>query len=430
MTPHGLAAPDPRGSPGGLLSLAAEAETAMKRIVEIAILAATLAACAPRDRAPAVELTGPAGSAQPNLAVTPDGRVVLTWLEPLPGGPAGSRRRALKLAVRAAGQWSEPRTIVESDSFFVNWADFPSLVALRDGAWIVHWPAVVPGGTYAYHVRLAISRDSGRTWSRPLTPHRDRTPQEHGFVSLIPWDDSTAALAWLDGREMREPTEPGHDADGDMTLRFTTVTSTGRLGGEELLDRRTCECCQTAMVRAASGLVVAYRDRSPEEIRDIAIVRRLGDGGAWTAPAVVAADNWHYPGCPVNGPALDAAGDTVAIAWYTAPNNDPRVLSAFSVDGGATWTPPRRVSERRAEGRVDVVLLAGGEALVSWIEDPGEIRARRARVADGAMQGRPSLIAAATSGRSSGFPRVVQIGDTTVYAWTSADGVRVAARGP
>src|SRR6185312_7549316 len=96
---------------------------------KIVIVAAALAACAPRDRAPAVELSLPAGSAQPNLAVTPDGRVVLTWLEPR-GGPAGSKRRALKLAVRTARQWSEPRTIVESDSFFVNWADFPSLVAL------------------------------------------------------------------------------------------------------------------------------------------------------------------------------------------------------------------------------------------------------------------------------------------------------------
>ena len=397
----------------------------MKRIVEIAIIAGTLAGCAPRDRAPAEEFLRPAGSAQPNLTVTADGRVVLTWLEPLPGGPAGSRRRALKVAVRTAGQWSEPRTIVESDSFFVNWADFPSLVALRDGAWIVHWPAVVPGGTYAYHIRLAISRDSGRTWSRPITPHRDRTPQEHGFVSLVPWDDSTAALVWLDGREMRESTDPAHDAEGDMTLRFTTVGSNGRLGVEELLDRRTCECCQTAMVRAASGLVVAYRDRSPAEIRDIAIVRRVE--GAWTAPAVVAADNWHYPGCPVNGPALDAAGDTVAIAWYTAPNNDPRVHAAFSVDGGATWTRPARLSERRAEGRVDVVLLRGGEALASWIEDPGEIRSVRVRVSDGAIQERPWRIAPATSARSSGFPRMVQIGDTTVYAWTTADGIRAAA---
>jgi hypothetical protein len=401
----------------------------MRGFLGIVIAVAALAACAPRDRAPAVEFSGPAGSAQPNLAVTPDGRVVLTWLEPAgPAGsvgPAESRRRALKLAVRTAGRWSDPRTIIASDSFFVNWADFPSLVALKDGAWIAHWPAIVPGGTYAYHVRLAISRDSGRTWSRPLTPHRDRTPQEHGFVSLVPWDDSTAALAWLDGREMREAADPAHDAEGDMTLRFTTVTSAGRLGAEELLDRRTCECCQTAMVRAASGLVVAYRDRSPAEIRDIAIVRRVGE--QWTAPAVVAADNWHYPGCPVNGPALDAAGDTVAIAWYTAPNNDPRVLAAFSVDGGATWTRPVRLSERRAEGRVDVVLLRGGEALASWIEDPGEIRAVRLRASDGAMQGRPWRIAAATGARSSGFPRVAQIGDTTVYAWTTADGIRVAA---
>jgi hypothetical protein len=386
-------------------------------------LVALLGGCAPRDAPPAVEFRGPAGSGQPRLAPLGAGRTALTWLEPA-GAPA-SKRYALRIAVRRDGRWSEPHTVVESDSFFVNSADFPALVALPNGAWVVHWLARVPGGTYAYHVRLAISRDEGRTWSAPVLPHRDRTPQEHGFVSLVPWDDSTAAVVWLDGRDMRTPADPTQESDGDMTLRFTTVTSGGRLGADELLDQRTCECCQTAMVRAASGLVIAYRDRSPEEIRDIAIVRRRE--GGWTEPAIVAADNWHYPGCPVNGPGLAAAGDTVAIAWYTAAGGDPRVLAAFSLDGGVTWTPPRRISERRSDGRVDIAFVPGGAVLVTWVEDD-EIRGRRFRVPDGAPQGPAWSVASTSARRSGGFPRVVALeGSGALYAWTTAEGIRVAA---
>ena len=141
---------------------------------------------------------------------------------------AENGREALRLAVRAAGQWSEPRTIVTSDSFFVNWADFPSLVALADGAWIAHWLARVPGGVYAYHVRLAVSRDRGATWSRPITVHRDRTAQEHGFVAMVPWDDTTAALVWLDGREMKL-TSPAHEAIQSSPASVRATNSTDSL---------------------------------------------------------------------------------------------------------------------------------------------------------------------------------------------------------
>jgi len=393
-----------------------------RHVRHASVLAALALGC--RDATPpppAVEFSAPPGSGEPNLTRTPDGAAALTWLEPV-----GEGRHALLVAVRSAGQWSAPRTIVTSDSFFVNWADFPSLVALEDGAWIAHWLARVPGGVYAYHVRLAVSRDRGATWTSPITAHADAAPQEHGFVSMVPWDDSTAALVWLDGRDMAlaGPTE---EAQGDMTLRSRTVTTGGVLGPEALLDGRTCECCQTALVRTAAGLLAAYRDRSPEEIRDIAVVRRV-DGG-WTAAARVAADEWHYPGCPVNGPSLSASGDTVAIAWYTAPDGEPRVFVAFSFDGGATWGAPQRADDGRPLGRVDIELLDDGGAILVWLESgrgSAEIRARRVR--PGGPPSRSWLVTATSEARASGFPRLLRLGDELLFAWTGADGIRVAVQ--
>jgi len=298
-------------------------------------------------------------------------------------------------------------------------------VALGDGSWIAHWLARVPGGVYAYHVRLATSRDQGVTWSAPLTAHADTTPQEHGFVAMVPWDDSTAAVVWLDGREMRLA-GPAAEAEGDMTLRARTVTSGGVLGPEALLDARTCECCQTALARTATGLVAAYRDRSPEEVRDIHVVRYTA--GRWTAPAPVARDGWHYPGCPVNGPALAAADDTVAIAWYTAAGDAPRVFAAFSSDGGASWGERRPVDDGRPLGRVDVELLGDGSALVTWLESgQGQAELRARRVLPGGAPRRSWRVTASAAARSSGFPRVLRVGDELLFAWTEADGIRVAA---
>ena len=54
-------------------------------------------------------------------------------------------------------------------------------------------------------------------------PHRDASPREHGFVSVAVENDSTAGLVWLDGRDMTAPEK------GDMSLRFTLITASGRL---------------------------------------------------------------------------------------------------------------------------------------------------------------------------------------------------------
>ncbi len=377
-----------------------------------------------------VEFAGPPGSAEPNLVALADGGAVLTWFEPTADGAD-----ALRVAMRTGGTWSEPRTIVQGREFFVNWADFPALAVLEDGTWVVHWLEKVAASPYAYHVKLARSGDRGATWSAPITPHRDLSPTEHGFVSMVPWNDG-AALVWLDGRAMSGdgPADGGHALPtGAMTLRFTTLAADGTLGPDVLLDERTCECCQTALARTARGLVAAYRDRSPTEIRDIAVVRFVD--GRWTEPALVASDNWHYPGCPVNGPQLAATGDTVVVAWFTAPEQVPRVHVAFSTDGGASFGAPIRVDDGRPSGRVDVELLSDGSAVATWLEIRGEVAEILARSVrrDGTM-GAPWRVGTTSPARSSGFPRMVRLpGDELLVAWTldeASGGIRVAVGRP
>ena len=59
----------------------------------------------------------------------------------------------------------------------------------------------------------------------------------------------------------------------DMALMYTTILPNGTLGAEVQIDKRVCECCQTSATATPDGLLVVYRDRSQDEIRDIALVR-------------------------------------------------------------------------------------------------------------------------------------------------------------
>jgi hypothetical protein len=338
----------------------------------------------------------------------------MSWLQPRDEGG-----HELAYATWQGDAWSGASVAAGGDDWFVNWADFPSVVPGAGGLRIAHWLQQRPGHVYSYDVRIAVSRDAGRTWSPPLTPHDDGTPTEHGFVTLLPQEEGFLAV-WLDGRHTEGGHDHGHGEDGGaMTLRSVGIDAAGRPAGVGAeLDARVCDCCQTDAVTTREGVVVVYRDRSPAEIRDVAVVRRTTSG--WSAPQAVHKDGWHMPACPVNGPAIDAQGSEVAVAWFTAPDR-PRVRLAFSSDAGRSFSAPVEVAAGRVAGRVDVILLEDGRAAVSWLEetaDGAEIRVQP--FTRSGIAGRAVTVARSSANRSSGFPQMIRAGDRLLFAWTAA----------
>lgn len=389
----------------------------MKKSYVAGFLLALLASsprCTTADATPVREIASPAGrgSAEPSLFAAGNGDVLMSWLEPV---SEGSSRTALKFARLESGRWSAPRTVLVREDLFVNWADFPSIVEASDGSLLVHWLQKSGSGTYAYDVRVARSRDGGKTWGSGLKIHDDNTETEHGFVSLHPHSSgSRVSAVWLDGRHMT-----GHDdhGGGDMALRYATTDSRRGIESGAELDSRTCECCATSMAMTSKGLIVAYRDRSPDEVRDIAVVRQTP--GGWTSPRVVHADGWKIAGCPVNGPQIDAIGNRVALAWFTAPDDKGRVNVAFSSDAGESFAPPVRIDSGGAVGRVDLLLLEDRTALVSWIEGVGNDAAVVVRrIAPNGNSSAVVTVAPSTAARGAGFPRLARSGDEIVIAWT------------
>lgn len=347
------------------------------------------------------------GSAQPFLFSAKSG-LLLSWLEPV----GSTKRMALRFARFAAGTWSQPRTVADRDDFFVNWADFPSVVEDVNGTLFAHWLQRSGGSTYAYDVKVTASKDGGRTWSTPILLNRDGKKNEHGFVSLAPLANGGVGATWLDGRNMVEGKE-----EGDMTLRYATIDAAGAIRSEAQLDDRTCECCTTAMTMVAGRPVITYRDRSADEVRDIAVVRQTASG--WSKPRLIHSDGWKTAGCPVNGPQLDARGSRVVAAWFSAAGEHGRAYVAFSDDGGVTFDNPVVIDDGRPVGRMDVVLLSRDSAVVTWSEQTAqgaELRARRVP-----RNGKPPSsvkVADSSAARAAGFARAAVVGQDVYVAWT------------
>lgn len=355
------------------------------------------------------EVPVPSGpnAAEPFLYATRDG-VLMSWLEPV----AGTDRTALRFARYSGGKWNAPRTIIERNDLFVNWADFPSIVEDAKGVLFAHWLQKSGSGTYFYDVKMATSKDGGKTWSAPFLLNRDGKQAEHGFVTLVPLRGGGAGATWLDGRRGDE-----------MSVRYAEVSAEGKLSGDTQLDGRTCECCTTGMAMLASGPLIVYRDRSADEIRDIAFVKRGAKG--WSAPRMLRNDQWKIAGCPVNGPQIDAIGNRAAVAWFTAANEQQRVYASF-FEGG--FGSPVVVDDGKPVGRVDVLMLDANRALVSWLEQtPGGAEIRARRVTRDGKRGPSIKIADSATARGAGFTRIARTGNDVWFAWTenTAGGKRV-----
>lgn len=141
-----------------------------------------------------IEIPVPLGAQEPTLYPLLDGRLAMSWTEP------ASKGFAVMTSIGDSAGWSTPQPVVTSEELFVNWADYPSVVAFPDGTLAAHWLEENGASSYSYDVNIALSGDDGKTWGRKLTPHQDKSVGQHGFVTLLPITEDELIAIWLDAR--------------------------------------------------------------------------------------------------------------------------------------------------------------------------------------------------------------------------------------
>lgn len=324
----------------------------------------------------------------------------------------------LKYAVLKNETWQAVETVTSGTDWFTNWADFPA-IAENNGSVLTNTLQRSAGGTYTYDIKLNLFSSETRQWKNDLFLHTDGTQSEHGFVAIQPYEESSFFVSWLDGRNTTggHESHKQHSEPGAMTLRSAVVHSDGTLTDETEIDARVCDCCNTAAAITANGPIVAYRDRTDQEIRDISIVR--WENEAWTTPQILGTDAWNIAGCPVNGPAIAAIDTTVAVAWFTGANEQPKVYVAFSDNAGATFKTPVRMDSSEAMGRVDIALLTTNEAVICWMETDGpQTYVMVSKVLADGTKGKSIQVTKIENGRSSGFPQMEVYQNKLYFAWT------------
>ncbi|MBI2512648.1 MAG: exo-alpha-sialidase [Opitutae bacterium] len=398
----------------------------MNRFYCLSILAAALVASASAAAALVREIPSPAPaqSGESSLVAGPDGTTYLTFSGP--GARDGERALWLATLAPGADAWSAPRPIVSTPRLMENWADFASLAMGADGQLWAQWFQTREGtDAHGYDGWFSRSRDGGATWSKPAA-------LGHEFVSLAPLSGGRMLAVWLEstrtsgaahGHDAPAAKKPGAPSAPSMRLKSCLLAPDGSTLQDWVVDPDVCTCCQTSLAHLGGDrVVVAYRGHTPDEIRDNRIA--FFNQTIWGPPRTLNDDGWKIPACPVNGPAADARSESLAIAWFTAANGTARVQTKLSRDGGVTFGPALAVDLGRPIGRLDLVKLADGSALVSWLEAAASTNAAglyvRRIFADGALSA-PQLVAPTSAVRASGFARLARReDDSVVVTWTDA----------
>lgn len=364
-----------------------------------------------------MDLDNPAipNSQLPYLYTDNTGQLYFSWMEP---GETENEYRLLYSKLMEDG-WTDPNLIQQSSEWFVNWADFPSIIGYDGNVMASHQLRKVPGNTYSYEIDMTVHRSGG--WSETFTPHFDSTSTEHGFVSMTPLDEQQYMAVWLDGRQTDKRSDADYfDLDKAMSLRSAIINRDGKVMERTLIDDTVCDCCPTSMAMTKEGPIAAYRNRAEGEIRDIFTSRYID--GAWSDPVAVHEDSWKIGACPVNGPKIVADGSKVAIAWYTAGDGEPAVKVAYSSDSGKNFGNPITINKGSTLGRVDIAMPSESKAYVSEINKRGDqhyLTVHKISFESGEIK---SFELAEISGsRSSGFPQMERQGSDLFFAWTEVE---------
>lgn len=355
----------------------------------------------------------PQNSELPFLYSDNAGNTFLSWVE------RGSGESMFKLMYSKLNDnnWAIPSEISRSDSWFVNWADYPSIIAYSGDAIAAHTLQKIPGNTYSYNVNIILNENSDK-WGDPFVLHNDSTATEHGFVSMVPIGKNKFWAAWLDGRRTEDRSDKEYfNLNKAMTLRAAFIDSSGTIGNRSLIDDSVCDCCQTSMVMTDKGPFIAYRNRTGDEIRDIYYSRY--EGGSWTEPAPVFNDEWKIGACPVNGPKVAAKDSLVAVAWYTGAGEKSTVKTAVSNDYGKTFGVPIIINREGTSGRVDIEITDQNTIFVSDInkdKDTYYLTAHKVNLEERSVTSH--RISELSGSRRSGFPQMELVEEKLIFAWT------------
>lgn len=319
--------------------------------------------------------------------------------------------------------WGEERPLpTGSDTIAADGESRPHLAFGPNGRVVISYtqPLSKP---YTGQIRLLRSDDGGRTFAPPVTVHHDRQEITHRFEALAFDGQGRLHALWIDKRDVEAARASGKtDVRGAAIYRNESADGGASFGPDTKLADSTCECCRIALAENADGTLAAmWRNIFAPNERDHAFARI----GASASPALVRAteDHWALDACPHHGPGLAAAATRGYHAvWFGDRAGAAGVRYGRLDADGRPEGVPRLLPDEAAE-HADVIS-AGRQVAVVWRSFDGQATRLRAWLSRDDGQ-HFELKELGRSTADNDHPRLARRGDRLFAVWRTEQGVQV-----
>jgi hypothetical protein len=268
-------------------------------------------------------------AAQPQLAVTTEGRVFLTY---------GQGKDVFVVRSDDGGiTFTPPVKVATAPALMLGMRRGPRIAAQGD---------IVTVTLPTKNLLAYASADGGLTWTGPTTINDVPESAREGLHDLAVSPNGRMFATWLDLRLGAMALFAAESADGGSTwTRNETLYRSPEVS--------ICECCHpTALYDTAGNLAVMWRNWLGGS-RDLWLMTRTAGSKPFSAPIKQGNGTWKLNGCPMDG------GDIV-----TRPEGG--FDTVWQREGGIFFQSGAAPELRISTGRQPVATRLGSGTLVVW----------------------------------------------------------------
>lgn len=299
--------------------------------------------------------TTPDAITAPRVALLPDGTPLVTW------GRSGSPSQ-IWCSRFENGAFSNPVGVVQSPAE-------PSLfgfggydVAVSGSQVFVVFEQSQQG------ILMATSVDGGLSFGSPSSVQE---PVSGGYATLaaVVVDGTGSPVVSYILHKNGATYQVRRSADGGFSFGSPATANAPAPGGA------VCECCTSDLVASGDSVWMVFRNNN-QNLRDIWVSRSTDLAATFSAATDVDATDWLINACPISGPRMARAGDSLLVVWMSQGSGAARVYSsslhAATMKAGQQLGFPTTPGQQAAQSFPDAAASGDTVGLV-FLEKSKEI---------------------------------------------------------
>jgi BNR repeat-like domain len=298
------------------------------------------------DWRPAKRITWTSGwSEYPALAVDPSGNPHVVWDD----DTTGKSEIYYKGSPDGGATWTTAKKLSSTTAGCYR----PDIAVDSSGALHVVWYDYAPGN---YEIYYKKSTDGGETWTATKRLTWNGGGSEYPDIAVD--SSGNPQLVWTD------------DTPGNYEVHYRKSTDGGKTWAAAKRLTWNADSSQEPVIAVDSSgnPHVVWFDRTPGN--DEIYYKKSPDGGTTWDPAKRL--TWDSYGSWYPSIAVDSS-DMLHLAWENATVEAPEIYYKKSTDGGATWTPMKRLTWTAGlSGSPQIAVDSSNNPHVVWYDDtPG-----------------------------------------------------------